>query len=211
MSSARSTTLDDAMYPRARILTSAYELFSQRGIRDVGLAEVISHSDTSEIEFQSCFASKEELVLAFLQRREEIWTWGMVVGGATQRASTPEQQLLAIFDVFDDWFERDDYEGCSFVNTLLEMGGKSPEGRASSEHGETIRLILRDLAEKAGLVDCDEFASSLHILMKGCIVSAVVDGGRAAQRAKAMARHLIEEHRPPASDGRDGATVDPVV
>jgi len=159
------------------------------------MEELIAHAAVSETEFHQRFASKEELILAFLQRREEIWTWGMVVGGATERASAPEQQLLAIFDVFDIWFERDDFEGCSFINTLLEMGIDSPAGRASSEYGEKIRLILRDLAEKAGLVDCDEFASSLHILMKGSIVSAVDDGRRAAQRAKAMARHLIEEHR----------------
>lgn len=181
--------------PRARILTTAYMLFSQRGIRDVGVDELIASSGVAKSTFYRHFSSKQDLVLAFLQRREEIWTWGMVVGGARQRASTPEQQLLAIFDVFDDWFDSDDFEGCSFINVLLELGIEHPAGQASSEHGENIRLILRGLAEEAGLVDCDEFAYSLHILMKGSIVSAVDDGARAAQRAKAMAALLIEQHR----------------
>jgi len=194
--------LDGPAPPRARILTAAYELFSQRGIRDVGVDELIARSGVAKSTFYRLFASKQDLVLAFLQRREEIWTWGVVVGGATQRAATPEQQLLAIFDVFDEWFDRDDFEGCSFINVLLELGIEDPAGRASSDHGENIRLILRGLAEQAGLVDCDEFASCLHILMKGSIVSAVDDGARASQRAKTMARHLIEQHRKPGDRGR---------
>lgn len=187
---------DSVAPPRARILTTAYTLFSRRGIRDVGVDELIATSGVAKSTFYRHFSSKQELVLAFLHRREEIWTRGMVVGGATRRASTPEQQLLAIFDVFDDWFAGDDFEGCSFTNVLLELGIDHPAGRASSDHGENVRLILRGLAEDAGLVECDEFAYSLHILMKGSIISAVDDGARAAQRAKAMAGHLIERHRP---------------
>lgn len=197
---------DEQAPPRARILTTAYMLFSRRGIRDVGVDELIATSGVAKSTFYRHFSSKQELVLAFLQRREEIWTWDMVVGGAKQRASTPEQQLLAIFDVFDDWFDSDDFDGCSFINVLLELGIEHPAGRASSEHVENIRLILRGLAEEAGLVDCDEFACSMHILIKGSIISAVDDGARAAQRAKTMVGHLIEQHRPPgAGDGSASA------
>ena len=38
---------------------------------------------------------------------------------------TPEERLLAIFDVFDDWFHRDDFEACSFINVLLETADSS--------------------------------------------------------------------------------------
>ncbi len=67
------------------------------------------------------FGSKDELVLAFLERREQLWTKEWVEAEARKRGDTPEQQLLAIFDLFDEWFRRDDFEGCSFVNVLLEM------------------------------------------------------------------------------------------
>ena len=33
-----------------------------------------------------------------------------VVGEVTQRANDPKSRLLAIFDVFDGWFHRDDFE-----------------------------------------------------------------------------------------------------
>ena len=61
-------------------------------------------------------------MLAFLEQREQLWTYGWVEAEARRRGETPEEQLLAIFDLFDEWFHRDDFEGCSFINVLLETG-----------------------------------------------------------------------------------------
>ena len=107
-----------------------------------------------------------------------------------------DEQLLAIFDVFDEWFRRDDFEGCSFINILLETANREhPVGRASAEHLENIRSVLRSLADEAGLRSTDEFARSFHILMKGSIVQAGEGDVDAAKRAKEMARDLIEKYR----------------
>ncbi|MGH3021140.1 MAG: helix-turn-helix domain-containing protein, partial [Gaiellaceae bacterium] len=59
---------------RERILDSAYELFSRRGIRDVGIDEIVEHSGVAKATLHRHFRSKDELVLAFLVRREELWT-----------------------------------------------------------------------------------------------------------------------------------------
>ena len=67
-------------------------------------------------------------MLAFLEAREERWTLGWVEAEARRRGGTPEEQLLAIFDLFDEWFHREDFEGCSFINVLLEMGSAHPAG-----------------------------------------------------------------------------------
>ena len=70
-----------------------------------------------------------------------------------------------------------------------------PIGRASAEHLENIRTVLRSLAEEAGLRDSEEFARSFHILMKGSIVQAAEGDADAAKRAQQMARDLIERYR----------------
>ena len=70
--------------------------------------------------------------------------------------------------------------------------------RHSIGYLENIRTIVGERAEAAGLVDVDDFARSWHILMKGSIISAAEGDLRAAQRAQAMGRALIERHRPPA-------------
>ena len=183
--------------PRERLLDSAYDLFSHRGIRAVGIDEVIERAAVAKATLYRHFPSKDDLVLAFLRRREERWTHGWVEQEARRRGATPEESLLAIFDLFDEWFHSDDFEGCSFVNVLLETADlEHPVGRASATHLENIRDVLRALATEAGLRDVEEFALSFHILMKGCIVQAGEGDREAAMRAQAMARLLVEQYRP---------------
>jgi AcrR family transcriptional regulator len=187
------------MPARERILTTAYRLFTRRGIRAVGTDEVIAQSGVAKATLYRHFPSKNDLVLAVLQRREELWTLGLVEQQSRLRGDAPEEQLLAIFDVFHDWFQNDeDYDGCSFINVLLELGAAHPAGQASIQYLDNIRQILRERAEAACLVDVDDFARSWHILMKGSIIAAAEGDRLAALRAQAMGRALIERHRPPA-------------
>src|SRR4030081_474439 len=174
-----------AALPRAestatdRILETAYELFSRRGIRDVGIDEIIARAGVAKATLYRHFASKDDLVVAFLGLREQRWTLEFVEAEARRRGATPEEQLVGIFDAFDEWFRREDFEACSFINTLLEMRAGHPAGRASIHHLENIRSLVRTLAEEADLPDTDSFARSFHILMEGSIVSAeggAVDG-----------------------------------
>jgi AcrR family transcriptional regulator len=180
---------------RERILESAYELFSRRGVRDVGVDEVIAHAGVAKATLYAHFPSKDDLVLAFLEQREQRWALGYVDTEARRRGATPEQQLLAIFDVFDEWFARKDFEACSFIKLLLEMGADHTAGRASIRHLDNIRSTLRTLAHDAGLRDSEAFARSCQLLMEGSIVAAAAGDTDAAQRAKAMTRTLIDQHR----------------
>lgn len=183
---------------RERILQAAYDLFSRRGIRDVSVDEIIGRSSVAIATFYRHFGSKEQLAEAFLERREEVWTSELIVAEAAKRTSDPVEQLLAIFDIFDEWFARDDYEGDSFVKVLLEMGPEHPLGRASITHLKLVRSTLRGIAEQAGFTEADEFAHSMHILMKGAIITASMGDRDSAVRAKAMVVSLIREHAPAA-------------
>jgi AcrR family transcriptional regulator len=185
-----------AVPARQRILDSAYELFSRRGVRATGIDEVIKNASVAKATLYRHFSSKDELVLAFLQQREQLWTKGWVEKEARRRGDTPEEQLLAIFDLFHEWFQKDDFEGCSFINVLLEMNDRTTTiGKASAEHLNTIRSVIRSLAEEARLREPEQFAHSWHILMKGSIVAAGEGDRDAAARAQAMGRLLIEQYR----------------
>jgi AcrR family transcriptional regulator len=192
-------TADLQTVPRApareRILVTAYELFSRRGIRDVGVDEVIERAGVAKATLYRHFASKTDLVLAFLDRREQQWTLGFVEAEARRLGRTAEQQLLAIFDVFDGWFRSPAFDTCAFINVLLEMGAQDTLGRASIQHLDNIRTVVRRLADEAGLRDTAELAHSWHILMKGSIISATEGDFLASKRAQQMAGWLIDHHR----------------
>jgi AcrR family transcriptional regulator len=182
-----------------RIVSSAYELFSRRGVQAVSLHEVAARSGVDLATLRQHFPTKDDLVLAFLRRREQVWTIELVQRQSHLRGNTPEQRLLAIFDVFHDWFaRREDFEGCSFINVLLELGQNDPAGQASIRYLDNIRDIVGRRAQQAGLRDPEEFAHCWHILMKGAIIAAAEGDRQAAHRAKEMGRRLLDHHRQPA-------------
>src|SRR6516225_11838892 len=88
---------------RERLVSAAYELFSQRGVQAVGIDAVISRSGVARQTLYRHFASKQDLVLAFLERREQEWTRRWLEAEVRGRAHDPASRLLAIFDVFDEW------------------------------------------------------------------------------------------------------------
>src|SRR5277367_6022254 len=84
---------------RERILDAAYDLFSRRGIQAVGVNEVTARAGVATATLYRHFPSKDELVLAFLDLREQRWTRDFVEAGALSSSDDPEERLLAIFDV----------------------------------------------------------------------------------------------------------------
>ncbi|MEV6769113.1 TetR/AcrR family transcriptional regulator [Nocardia sp. NPDC051030] len=183
---------------RERILLAAYELCTREGVRAASPEAVAARAGVAEDTLREHFPTLDQLIIEVLRRRERLWTFELIEEQSRCRGNTPEEQLLAIFDVFEEWFGAKDFDACTFINVLLEMGAEHPLGRASIEHLQTIRDIVRIRAERAGLSDVEDFARSWHILMKGSIISAAEGDRLAAQRAQKMARALIEAHRDPA-------------
>ena len=189
-----ASTLDGdiAGTPRERILAAAYDLFSRHGLRAVGIDTIIERSGVGKRTLYRHFESKDDLVLEFLRIREERWTKEWLQREVERRTDKPEERLLAIFDVFHEWFQRDDLEGCSFINVLLEVDDRGSVVRdASVQHLAAIRGFLEELATEAGIENPDDFARRWHILMKGSIVSAQEGDREAAHRAQEIGRVVL--------------------
>jgi AcrR family transcriptional regulator len=185
--------LGQMLSARERILDTAYDLFSRHGIRAVGIDRIIATSGVAKMSLYRHFRSKDALVLAFLQEREKRWTLEWLHSEVTSRAEDGAGRMLAIFDVFDEWFRQPDFEGCSFINVLLEFTElEHPIRRATTEHLATIRGLVREFAERAGMADPDAVARQWHILMKGSIVAAGEGDREAARRARALGELLLE-------------------
>ena len=186
---------------RDRILEAAYDLFSRHGIRAVGVDRIVKEAGVAKMSLYRHFPSKDDLVVAFLDLREQRFTREWLEVEARRRGSTPRESLLAVFDLFDEWFQASDFYGCAFIGTMLEVAGTGDEvERASVRHLDTIRLIFADLAREAGLADPDDVAYQLQTLCMGSIVSARRGDLGAALRVRPMAEFVIDSaSRQPAS------------
>jgi AcrR family transcriptional regulator len=185
----RSMQLPDA---RERLERAAYELFSRHGVRAVGVDTLAAHAGVAKMTLYKHYPSKEQLALAFLRRREELWTRNWLQREVGRHGGPPAGKLLAIFDVFDKWFRRADFEACAFTKVLLEHDEREhPVRRAAVGHFGNIRAFIRQLASDAGLGDPGGFACQWQILMVGSIVAASAGDLDAARRAKVIGRQLL--------------------
>ena len=179
---------------RERILNTAYELFSRNGIRAIGISRIIEESGVAKMSLYNNFASKEELVLAFLELREERWTRGWLEPEIERLAKNPEGRSLALFDVLDDWFRWGDFERDSFSNSLLEIHDTADQiSEACVRHLDVIKAMIEDHAEQAGIASPEKVAYQLQILMMGAIVSACRGDLDAGRRARELAELLLSD------------------
>jgi AcrR family transcriptional regulator len=185
-----------ALTARERILDTAYELFSHNSLRAVGVDKIIDESGVAKKTLYHHFSSKTDLILAFLDVREQRWTRDWLQAEMQALAATPHDRMLAIFDAFDEWFNSGDYETCAFICTLLEMRGDTdPVHQGAVHHLEVIREIVRDQAQQAGARDPSAVAYQLQILMMGAIVSAARGDLAAGRRARGLAELLLHNTR----------------
>lgn len=174
---------------------AAYELFSREGVRAVGVDAIIARAGTAKMTLYRNFTSKDDLILDFLRRREQLWTREWLEAESQRRGASPREQLLAIFDVFSEWFRTPDFEGCSFITTLIEINDRDhPVHQAAVVHLANIRSYIETLAAEIGVRDVDSFARKWHILMKGSILAAHEGDTAAADRARELGELLLAQH-----------------
>jgi AcrR family transcriptional regulator len=185
---------DEQESGRERLSRAAYELFSREGVQAVGVDAIIARAGTAKMTLYRNFPSKNDLILEFLRRREQLWTREWLEAESRRRGETPREQLLAIFDVFAEWFGQPDFEGCSFLTTLIEINDREhPVRQAAVEHLANIRGYIEIVAAEAGIGDTDSFARQWHILMKGSIMAAHEGDPMAAGRARELGELLLRE------------------
>ncbi len=125
---------------RERVGRAAYELFSQDGIRSVGVDAIIAHAGTAKMTLYRNFPSKNTSSSTSCSAVSSCgpangWRRKASAGGR-RRASS----FLAIFDVFAEWFARPDFEGCAFLTTMIEVGDDAdPIRQAAVRHLANIR------------------------------------------------------------------------
>jgi AcrR family transcriptional regulator len=181
---------------RQRILDASYDLFVERGVRAVGINEIIRTAGVAKASFYSHFPSKNDLIMAFLSRRQELFTVGYLGTEARQRGDSPHDQLLAIFDIFDEWFQSEDFTGCPYIRALVEMGTADEVGQASAGYLRDMRGEVERAAVAMGLIDPGDFAECWMILLQGSVVAAMGTGYTSPRRIRKLGQLLITTHTP---------------
>ncbi|WP_167537064.1 TetR/AcrR family transcriptional regulator [Micromonospora terminaliae] len=177
---------------RERILDTAFRLFYAHGPRGVGVDTVIAESGVAKATLYKHFPSKDDLVLAYLDKVDQAW-FGALRAAARDAGDEPREQLVGMFDALGGACRREGYHGCAFINTAAESPAGSPVHARTVEHKNVVRAWVTDLARRAGAADPELLARQLTLLLDGGLAGGVLDADPAvAEAAKRTARALVD-------------------
>jgi len=195
---------------RERILRVASELFNQHGVRAVGLQQVVDETGLGKSLLYREFASKDDLVVAWLHEMRAIW-WEQTGKVIERYPDDPARQLLGIVEMVRDDVSAKGYFGCVYHNTNAEFRDPQHPGHQESvQHAREIRKQLRDLAKAAGVRNPAELGDQLLLVIDGIYASGAVLGPSGPARMGVdVAAELIRQHagatRHPAARSRRSA------
>jgi AcrR family transcriptional regulator len=155
---------------RNQILQVASDLFYREGIRAVGIDRIILESDVAKASFYRNFASKDDLVAAYLEYHQDLNARDLEEVHL-QYPNSSAMQLHALIDKFIEKMKRPGYRGCPFVNTAVEFPDSSHHNHINAVKGteENWKAIAK-LAENAGAARPSELAELLRMLCNGAIM-----------------------------------------
>ena len=180
---------------REKLIETAKELFMKNGFHATGIDTILAHAGVAKKTLYSHFRTKEELILAALRQHDGEFR-NHFMKNVEALADTPQQRLLAIFDVTKSWFSQNNFYGCIFINAIGEYSAKDTGVReVCKEFKRLMKSYIKSLAIEAGVKQPEELANELALLVEGSIVTAQVSEqtDKAADTAKRIAKTLIED------------------
>lgn len=103
-----------------KILEAVDHLFYAEGARAVGVDAVARRAGLSKMALYRQFESKEELLLAYLARMEEVF-WSHFESSIGRHPGNPDRQVVQFFVDLTRRAEGSEFRGCPFVNVAAEF------------------------------------------------------------------------------------------
>ena len=178
---------------RDHLLDTAFRLFYRDGYHAVGIDTILAEAKLAKMTLYHHFSSKEELIVALLDRRST--ELGEKVRGLIDQAgSSPRKRFLAYLDRYDAWFASPSFNGCPFIRAVGEYPKiDSPVHQAAIRHKHKGIDTLRELLVGLGVADPVTLANQVSLLIEGAIVSTHTFGDtKALSNARAAALSLLK-------------------
>jgi AcrR family transcriptional regulator len=176
-SGAGGTTRGSA---RERLLAAAAEGFYNHGVNGTGIDAITAAAGVAKMSLYNNFASKDDLVLAYLQARHEEWLdfyHGRLAAAGGARAG-----IVAVFDAYIDHAEmayQHGFRGCGLLNAAAELPAGAPGRAVVRRHKEDVEALFAAHIADLGMVTPERvapLAEQLSFMLEGAVARAGLEG-----------------------------------
>ena len=178
--------------PEEKLLLAARRLFCQAGIHATGITRILEEAGVARQSLYTHYGSKENLLKAVLDTEASMWFQWFDLDLPALKCS-PSQRILALFDLIEKWFEKEDFFGCIFVNAVAEHEKDSGWVRdMAGTYRDQIIDRLGALVMESGARNPDIVIQKLGLIIEGAIITAMVtQSSKAAHIARLAAEDVL--------------------
>jgi AcrR family transcriptional regulator len=182
---------------RQQLLEAAARRFYADGLAATGIDTITAEAGVAKMSLYNNFASKADLVRAYLEARHEEWL------GLYQRrldqAHGPREGVLAVFDAYADHAEQayeHGFRGCGLLNAAAELPAGDPGRAVVRAHKEEVEdLMVGHLNEllRSRPAEARALAEHLSFLLEGAVARAGLEGDSTRlHHARQLASALLD-------------------
>ena len=154
--------------------------------------EILVEADVARMTLYKNFGSKEELIVATLQREDKLFRqW--LASFVEARSTRPADRIENLFAGLHERFASEGYYGCAFIRASVEFPDPvHPVHRIAKEHKEMIRSYIRGLLSEGNAENVLLLSEQLYLLFEGAITASHLHGEPwPAEYARLAAHHLL--------------------
>lgn len=181
---------------REALLEAASRRFYADGVTGTGIDTITSEAGVAKKSLYNNFASKADLVTAYLQARHEEWL--ELYRARLSGADNAVDRVLAVFDAYSDHANmayEHGFRGCGLLNAAAELPAGSPGRKLVREHKEEVEALLSGHVSEMLPGSPDRaalLARQLAFLLEGSMARAGLEGNDSClQEARRMATELL--------------------
>ncbi|WP_406165346.1 TetR/AcrR family transcriptional regulator [Streptomyces sp. NBC_00996] len=185
----QDSTSEANLPPRERLVRAASRLFYYEGVRAIGVERLIAEAGVTKATFYRHFASKDDLVVAYLLTKDAYYK---EVAEPLAAAHPPAEAIDLIFEAIAEHARERGFRGSPFLNAAAEYpDANHPIRGLVTSHREWIRALFQDLLTRLGHADPESAAGALLMLYDGAMAAGYLDDSTAAHKTLLDAVRLI--------------------
>lgn len=182
---------------RERLVSAASELFYSEGIRAVSVDAVAAKAGLTKRTLYYHFASKDDLIAAYLEAREQpnlerFRRWYETSDGDVASRVRGIFRRLAIAARHPGW------KGCAFLRTSAELAGLPghPAIRKAVTHKRDFECWFQARFEAEGIVSAEQLARHVVLLLDGAFAVVLLNRDPAYMESAGDAAFLLVTQAP---------------
>lgn len=193
---------EEAQVQREHVLDTALGLLEQQGLATATLEMLAEKLDVQPGDLKRFWPDREALLYDCLRYHgQQIDTWRRQL--LLDESLSPQQKLLARYDVLAEYVQQDRYPGCLFIAACSFFPETDhPIHQLAEQQKLTSLELTRELLRDMDADDADMVAQQMELIQEGCLSKLLV---KRQLQDVSVAKRLAEDILQVAQCRRNGA------